>query len=77
MEDAPMHCIVCKRPFDFAAGETARVLHHIAYYYDFAHDGDCLTTALEWIFVEPGYDRPAFGLSHERVRVIRADPGPQ
>ena len=25
-----LRCIVCHEPFDFAAGETAIVLHHVA-----------------------------------------------
>jgi hypothetical protein len=64
-------CVVCHRPFDFAAGQTATVLKHIAYGYDFAHPGVCEATAREWIFVEPGYDRPAFSTDGQRVRVLR------
>jgi hypothetical protein len=66
-----LRCVVCHKAFDFAAGQTAIVLKHIAYGYDFAHAGVCEATAREWLFVEPGYDRPAFGTDGQRVRVLR------
>jgi len=74
VRDTLLRCIVCKGAFDFAAGETATVLRHIAYGYDFAHAGACLATALDWIFVEPGYDCPAFSVGRERVRILRTAP---
>ena len=74
VRDTLLRCIVCKGAFDFAAGETATVLRHIAYGYDFAHDGACLATALDWIFVEPGYDRPTFSVGRQRVRVLGTAP---
>src|SRR5579859_2939898 len=64
-------CVVCHRVFDFAAGQSAMVLKHIAYGYDFAHPGVCEDRAREWIFLEPGYDRPAFSTDGERVRMLR------
>jgi hypothetical protein len=63
-------CVVCHKSFDFGAGQTAVVLKHIAYGYDFAHPGKCEAIAREWIFVEPGYDRPAFSTDGQRVRVL-------
>ena len=66
-----LRCIVCHRPFDFATGQAAMVLKHIAYGYDFVHDGQCLATARTWIFVEPGYDRPAFSTDGQRLRIVR------
>jgi hypothetical protein len=71
---AQLQCIVCKLGFDFAAGETAIVLRHVAYYYDFVHSGNCLSTALDWIFAEPGYDVAEFAPDRERVRILRAEP---
>jgi hypothetical protein len=67
----PLRCIVCKRTFDFASGETAVILRHVAYYNDFVHDGDCLVVAREQIFPEPDYDCAAFGIDPERVRILR------
>jgi len=29
-----MRCVICRQAFDFAAGQTAVVLHHVAYGYD-------------------------------------------
>jgi hypothetical protein len=66
-----LRCVVCHKPFDFAAGQTALVLKHIAYGYDFVHDGKCVAAAREWLFVEPGYDRPAFSTDGTRVRILR------
>lgn len=65
-----LRCVVCRVPFDFAAGETAVVLRHVAYGYDFVHDGACLAAACERIFPEPGYDCTAFGRDPERCRLI-------
>jgi hypothetical protein len=67
---ADLRCVVCHRTFDFAAGQSALILKHIAYGYDFAHDGPCLTTARSWIFVDPDYDRPAFSTDGQRHRVV-------
>jgi hypothetical protein len=67
-----LKCVVCKRAFDFTTGEAAIVLRHVAYYYDLVHDGECLERALDWIFVEPGYDCAAFGRDQERLRIVRA-----
>jgi len=44
-----LRCVVCRRPFDFAADETAQVPRHITYGYDFVHDGPCLAAACDWI----------------------------
>lgn len=67
-----LKCVVCKRGFDFTSGESAIVLRHVAYYYDLAHDGECLMRALEWIFVEPDYDCAAFARDQQRLRILRA-----
>ena len=69
-----LQCVVCKRGFDFASGEAAIVLRHVAYYYDFVHAGNCLSVALDWVFVEPGYDSAEFGPDRERVGILRAEP---
>ncbi len=69
-----LRCVVCQRPFDFDHGETALVLRHIAYAHDFVHPGACLEQAREIIFVEPGYDRPAFSLGLQRTRILQAAP---
>jgi hypothetical protein len=68
-----LQCAVCGRAFDFAAGESAVVLRHVAYGYDFVHEGACLATARELIFAEPGYDVTAFGRDPERRRVLAAE----
>lgn len=65
-----VRCIVCCARFDFAAGETAVVLRHVAYGYDFVHDGPCVAAACERIFPEPDYDCAAFGRDPERRRLI-------
>lgn len=70
-----LRCAVCRRPFDFAAGESAVVLRHVAYGHDFVHDGRCLATARELLFAEPGYDCAALGRDPERRRVLDASPG--
>jgi hypothetical protein len=70
MTAVPLYCTVCHRSFDFERGEVAVVLKHIAYGYDYVHEGTCLKTAREWIFVEPGYDRPAFSTDGERERIL-------
>ena len=69
-----LRCVTCRQPFDFGRGETALILKHIAYGYDFVHGGACELVALERIFVEPGYDRPAFAYGNPRARVLRAAP---
>jgi hypothetical protein len=72
--ETTLRCVTCRRPFDFAAGQTALILRHIAYGYDFAHSGACEAAALDRIFVEPGYDRPAFAYGNPRARVLRSVP---
>jgi hypothetical protein len=69
---AELKCIVCHKPFNFDAGQYAIILRHIAYGYDFVHDGVCLAKACQWIFVEPGYDRPEFVTDDERLRILSA-----
>ncbi|MBV9358456.1 MAG: hypothetical protein JO023_23340 [Chloroflexi bacterium] len=69
-----LRCLVCQQRFDFDNGETAVVLRHIAYAYDFVHPGACLELAQEIIFVEPGYDRPAFSLGLQRTRILQVAP---
>jgi hypothetical protein len=63
--------VICHRPFDFAGGQVAVVLKHIAYGYDYAHEGACLAAARELIFVDPEYDRPAFSTDGQRARILR------
>jgi hypothetical protein len=70
-QSAELRCIVCRRPFNFLAGQAAIILKHVAYGYDFVHDGLCRATALSWIFVEPDYDRPAFSVDDLRVRILQ------
>jgi len=70
LETVELRCVVCHKPFDFGSGQVAIVLKHIAYGYDFAHEGACLATAREWIFADPEYDRPAFGSDGQRARVV-------
>jgi hypothetical protein len=69
-----MRCVICRQIFDFAGGQTAVVLHHVAYGYDFAHRGDCEKQALAAIFPEPGYDCAAFAHDPERVGVLAIAP---
>jgi len=69
-----LRCVVCRSLFDFAAGEAALVLRHVAYGYDFVHDGDCLAAAREWIFPEPGFDCAAFARDPERQKSRYAIP---
>ena len=69
-----LRCAVCRKPFEFADGEAALVLRHVAYGYDFVHDGPCLAAAIEQLFPEPGYDCPAFGPDLERRRVLGVTP---
>lgn len=71
---ACLRCVVCHQPFAFGAGEAALVLRHTAYGYDFVHDGSCLTTAREMLFVQPGYDCAAFGQDQERRRILAVIP---
>jgi len=61
---------VCRSCFDFTAGETALILRHVAYGYDFVHDGGCFAAATESIFPEPGFDCAAFARDPERRRVL-------
>jgi hypothetical protein len=69
-----MRCVICRQTFDFASGETAVVLRHVAYGYDFAHDGQCLDAARALIFAEPDYDCAAFGRDAVRRRVLSVAP---
>ena len=69
-----MRCVICRQTFDFAGGQTAVVLHHVAYGYDFVHQGDCEARALATIFPEPGYDCAAFAHDSERLRVLAVTP---
>ena len=71
---AQLSCVTCHKAFDFDAGETAVVLRHVAYSYDLAHDGACLTAANTRLFVEPGFDTAAFGSDPERVRILQVAP---
>jgi len=66
-----LHCIVCRTAFDFAADEAALILRHVAYGFDFVHDGACAAAAAEMIFPEPGFDCAAFARDPERRRVLR------
>ena len=66
----PLRCVVCRSCFDFAAGESALILRHVAYGYDFVHHGACLTSATERIFPEPGFDCAAFARDPQRRRVL-------
>ena len=65
-----VHCIVCRQPFDFIGGEVAFVLKHVAYGFDFVHDGRCLSAAQELLFPEPGYDCAAFARDPDRRRLL-------
>jgi len=67
-----VQCIVCSRAFDFDTGESALILKHVAYNYDFVHPVACAEVARRWIFPEPGYDCAAFTTDSERRRVVRA-----
>ncbi len=67
--DAP-RCVTCGRGFAFRLGEAAVVLRHVAYGYDFAHEGRCVDAARETLFAEPGYDCAALGRDAERGRVL-------
>jgi hypothetical protein len=49
-----MRCVICRQSFDFCDGQTAVVLHHVAYGHDFVHPGACAAAALGSIFPEPG-----------------------
>jgi hypothetical protein len=68
-----LRCIVCHEPFYFDRHETAVVVRHIAYGYDFVHSRH-EATALGWIFVDPEYDRPAFTHDARRARILDAAP---
>jgi hypothetical protein len=69
-----MRCVICRQSFDFSAGQTAVVLHHVAYGYDFVHPGACEAAALGLIFPEPGYDCTAFAHDPERRAVLAITP---
>jgi hypothetical protein len=66
-----MRCVICRQGFDFDSGQTAVVLRHVAYGYDFAHPGACEQAALELLFPEAGYDSAAFSHDLERAYVLR------
>jgi hypothetical protein len=68
-----LRCIVCHRPFDFAQHETAVVLRHIAYGYDFV-DAQHEATALTWFFVDPQFDRPEFSHDWRRASILDVAP---
>lgn len=68
-----LRCIVCHLPFDFARNETAVVLRHIAYGYDFVH-AHHESTALKWIFVDPEFDRPEFTHDSRRASILDVAP---
>src|SRR5215204_2178993 len=65
-----MRCVICRHTFNFAAGETAVVLRHVAYGHDFVHEGACLAAAQDLIFPEPQYDCAAFSRDAVRRRVL-------
>ena len=65
-----MRCVICRQDFDFAAGQTAVVLHHVAYGFDFVHSGLCEAQALSLIFPEPGFDCAAFAHDTKRSKVV-------
>jgi hypothetical protein len=65
-----LHCVVCRTAFDFPAGEAALVLRHVAYGFDFVHDGACAAAAAEMLFPEPGFDCAAFARDPQRGRVL-------
>jgi hypothetical protein len=69
-----LHCVVCQQPFDFAAGDEAVVVRHVAYGHDFVHPGPCLEEARTWTFAEPDYDCAAFRRDAKRRRVLGAAP---
>jgi len=69
-----MRCVICRQHIDFTAGQLAVVLHHVAYGYDFAHQGACEAAALGSIFPEPGYDSAAFAHDAERRFVVAVAP---
>jgi hypothetical protein len=68
-----LRCIVCHQPFDFGRHETAAVIRHIAYGYDFVHTQH-ESAALDWIFVDPQYDRPEFSHDERRARILDVAP---
>jgi hypothetical protein len=65
-----MRCVMCRQQFDFAAGQTAVVVRHVAYGYDFVHPGACEAAAMTVVFPEPGYDCAAFAHDRERSSVL-------
>jgi hypothetical protein len=66
-----LRCVICRTAFQFRSGESALVLRHVAYGYDFVHEGACsAATAADAIFAEPGYDCAAFGPDPKRRRVL-------
>jgi len=70
-----MRCVICRQEFDFAAGQTAVVLRHVAYGFDFVHPGACEAAALSLIFPEPGFDCAAFAHDTARSRVLSVISG--
>jgi hypothetical protein len=69
-----LHCVICRRGFDFQAGDAPVVLRHVAYGYDFVHDGACFSSATELMFPEPGFDCEAFVRDPERRRLLSVAP---
>jgi hypothetical protein len=69
-----MRCVICRQYIDFAAGEVAVVLRHVAYGFDFAHSGACEAAALNAIFPEPGYDSAAFAHDPNRRAIVAVAP---
>ena len=69
-----LSCVICRSTFNFQAGEAALVLRHVAYGYDFVHQGACFLAATELFFPEPGYDCEAFYQDRERRRVLGIAP---
>jgi hypothetical protein len=69
-----MRCVICRQYIDFAAGEVAVVLRHVAYGFDFAHSGACEAAALGAVFPEPGYDSAAFAHDPNRRAIVAVAP---
>ena len=69
-----MRCVICRQYIDFAAGEVAVVLRHVAYGFDFAHPGACEAAAVAAIFPEPGYDSAAFAHDPNRLAIVAVAP---
>jgi hypothetical protein len=68
-----LRCVVCHQPFDFDRHDWAVVIRHIAHGYDFVHPRH-ESAALDWIFVDPQYDRPEFSRDERRARILDVAP---